>query len=248
MKRLLILLTGLFLVGFAAPFPAAAQAVCPDLSFYNDSYNPGVSKGGIFRFEAGTRVTVSAALGTATTAKFSSGMHPRSPHIFTTTSAVPGRHVYDIPQTTSLYLNIGNDLDSDGTIAVSVGCAAINAANTSGGPMPVPVNLLDGRINNSSAMDVAAPIAIYASGIYAVDPKTGEGRLAVQLPDSSEADQQADENVLLAEGRNPFTGLPIRIYRLTTGEIQLDTFYADGKRYSVVWLEDAPETLYHLAG
>ncbi|MBI5666705.1 MAG: hypothetical protein HZC41_01745 [Chloroflexi bacterium] len=247
MKRLLLLIIGLLVIGLAAPLPSAAQDACPDLSFYNDSYNPGVSKGGIFRFEAGTRIIVSAALGSATTARFSSGMHPRSPHIFTTTSAVPGQHVYDIPQTTSLYLNIGNDLDSDGTIAISVGCTVIRAANSSQAAAPLPANLLDGRINNT-VLDVAAPIAIYNTGIYAVDPQTGEGRLAVQLPDDSESDQTADENVLLVEGTNPFTGLPIRIYRLTTGEIQLNTFYADGKPYVVVWQHDSPETLYHLAG
>lgn len=115
---------------------------------------------------------------------------------------------------------------------------------------PPAMNLFDGRINDFQDRDVGAEVAIYLGSIkvYAIDPANGNGSLAVDI--SSEHIQTvgvpAEANVLLGEGMNAATGYPIAVYRLTTGEFQINTYYHDGKPYVFVW-DSLLDNKYHLA-
>lgn len=137
-----------------------------------------------------------------------------------------------------------------GTITVSASCSPPTAG---GGSMSVAApscpNLQDGRINNDPWLDCGAPVAIYAGSvdIYSIDPATSRGHLVLRLTDDDlTAAAELSANTLLAQAANPFTGQPISVYRLTTGELQVNTFYADGKPYTVAWPADRPAALYHL--
>jgi len=107
---------------------------------------------------------------------------------------------------------------------------------------------LDGRLNDDPSKDCAAPVAIYADPlrIYAIDPQSGVGQMAIELT-GGEVDMVGipAENTLLKHAHNPYSGQEISIYRLTTGEFQVNTTYADGKSYIVVWNTEG--TLYHIA-
>ncbi len=96
-----------------------------------------------------------------------------------------------------------------------------------------------------------APIAVYANplNIYAVDPATSQGVIALHVEDDliKSMDIPTDHNVLIAQADNPITGRTIALYLLTTGEYQINTYYADGKPYIIVWSPDAPGSLYALA-
>ncbi len=88
----------------------------------------------------------------------------------------------------------------------------------------------DGRLNDDHC---GYPIAVYpvrggGYDIYAIHPTTSEGTLIFTVTDFS-GDEQP-----IAEGVHSFTGQPVAVYVLPTGEIQIDTFYADGKPYSFV--------------
>jgi hypothetical protein len=115
---------------------------------------------------------------------------------------------------------------------------------------PPAMNLFDGRINDFQDRDVGAEVAIYLGSIkvYAIDPANGSGSLAVDI--SSEHIKTVgvpkDTNVLLGEGFNTATGYPIAVYRLTTGEFQINTYYHDGKPYVFVW-DSLLDHKYHLA-
>lgn len=101
----------------------------------------------------------------------------------------------------------------------------------------------DGRINE----DCAAPVIVYLGSIdvYGVDPATSEAELDLQISDETIAEVGVPaENTLLGSGTNSATGQPISVYRLTTGEFQLNTFYADGKPYIMVWTDGGG--LYYL--
>ena len=114
---------------------------------------------------------------------------------------------------------------------------------------PPCMALLDGRINSVPDKDCAAPIAIYGSPlqVYVIDPASGDGHLALSLSDAEiEAVGVPQENTLLAEAINPFTGQPVRLYRLDTGEFQLNTWAEDGSAYVFVW--DDAGSKYRLPG
>jgi len=106
----------------------------------------------------------------------------------------------------------------------------------------------DSRINNFRDKDIGAPVAIYLDPfeVFAVDTSNGKGIQVVSLSDEEieAAGVPTDANLVLAEAVNPSTGKPIVVYRLTTGEFQLNTAYADGKAYIVLWDEDG--VLVHL--
>jgi hypothetical protein len=110
----------------------------------------------------------------------------------------------------------------------------------SGATFNIPcANVSDGRVNNSPDLDCAAPVAIYQSSgldIYGIDPDSSKGDLSLRLS-SDDIDKVGvpSVNTLLASGTIAATGQPIHVYRLTSGEYQLDTFYADGKPYSIIW-------------
>lgn len=121
----------------------------------------------------------------------------------------------------------------------------ITGANLAG---EIAANLLDGRLNNHPELDVAAPVAIYKNNgtfnIYAVNPDTGEGTLALRITYRQylaavvAAEESAVENYQVESIANPYTGQAIAIYLLEDGALQLNTAYADGKPYTVRWTQD----------
>ena len=127
--------------------------------------------------------------------------------------------------------------------------APVSAASDEAPPCD---NLYDGRINRNPALDCAAPVAIYYDSatnrilVYGINPDDGEGQLIAEL-DLSEYDNtpapETNETILVTT--HPWYSTPLVISRLSTGEWQLATTYADGKDYIVVW--SSPEALYHLA-
>jgi hypothetical protein len=92
----------------------------------------------------------------------------------------------------------------------------------------------DDRINYDTC---GAPVAIYLRGdniiVLAASPDARPAQLAVEA--SRGGPIPANGNVILAEGSNPFTGKPVIVSRLTTGEYQLNTQFADGREYIAVW-------------
>lgn len=107
----------------------------------------------------------------------------------------------------------------------------------------------DNRVNNMTK-DRSAPVAIYceASGIQVrvIDPASSRGidppAINVAFEAIAAAGVPADANLLLAEANG------VQLWRLTTGEFQVNTTYAnEAKPYIVVW-SDCPKTdFYHLA-
>ncbi|MFW5772190.1 MAG: hypothetical protein ACOCZH_02620 [Phototrophicaceae bacterium] len=110
-------------------------------------------------------------------------------------------------------------------------------------PTPEPERVyqctFDGRLNDDFC---GYPIAVYRTAdgysIYAIDPDTAEGTLAFEVMSAS------GEAQLLAEGVHSFTNQPIEVYLLANGDIQINTFYADGKPYIFVISSSGD---YHLA-
>lgn len=103
--------------------------------------------------------------------------------------------------------------------------------------------LRDERINSDPSRDCAAPIAVYVDEfgikIYGVNPYNSTGLIALFIPvEEIDALGIPTENTLLGETTLLASGRQMRVYRLTSGEFQLDTFYADGKPYSIIWDEN----------
>ena len=111
------------------------------------------------------------------------------------------------------------------------------------------ISELDGRLNR----DLAAPIAIYQHetvDVYAVVPETSKGILVMRL--SMEAievvgiEGASAAPIVLMSTVNPTTELPITIYRLGTGEIQVITYYANRKPYIFRWHPAQPYEGVHV--
>ncbi len=109
-------------------------------------------------------------------------------------------------------------------------------------------NLADGRINDDAARSCAAPVIIYDDPltIYAVDAANNTVVLALEVSDEEIKDAGIPEEgyVTIAEGTNPVSGKPIAVYRLSDGEFQVNTFYANDEGYVVVWTEDGDHYAY----
>ncbi len=165
------------------------------------------------------------------------------------TSSVPGYMSTTI--TSDGKYTIGVTADT-GAVAGDWVCGLIDipgGSNDGSKAGPPAMNLYDGRFNNHQGLDVAAPVAIYEGSIkvYGIDPASGDGQLAVDISEETveAAGIPADAPVLLGQGKNPYTGIDIFVYRLTTGEFQINTHYADGKPYLFAW--DADGGKWHLA-
>lgn len=108
--------------------------------------------------------------------------------------------------------------------------------------------VLDGRLNNRPDLDCGAPVAAYNGDtldVFAVNPQTGDGHMLYRVdPDGLAA---GAANQVLWQGVNPYNGSPVIVSLLTTGEVQVNAFYADGKAYTIAWPADAPERFYHIA-
>lgn len=110
----------------------------------------------------------------------------------------------------------------------------------------------DARLNQSQG-DAGQPVAIYQGSVdvYGIDPVTSQGVLEVRVTDEqieAVGVPSADEwSRLLARGENRATGMPIEVYRLATGEFQVNTYYASGKPYIFRWHPDRPDEGVHVA-
>jgi hypothetical protein len=95
-----------------------------------------------------------------------------------------------------------------------------------GGAGPLAQNLLDGRFNNFQDRDVAAPVAIYLNPlkVYGIDPVSSDGWLALDISDAEieAAGVPDDAPIVLGRAFNHYTGIEIAVYRLTTGDFQLN--------------------------
>jgi hypothetical protein len=94
----------------------------------------------------------------------------------------------------------------------------------------------DGRMNP----DPSAPIVIYPGPpieVWAVDPNISDGVEAFTITQEAinAVGVPTDGPAVIYSGLNPITYRPITVYRLTTGEVQINTYYADGKPYVVNW-------------
>lgn len=95
----------------------------------------------------------------------------------------------------------------------------------------------DGREN---AEDNGALAAVYPEtksiDVYAIDPATGNGFLVGQINLSEYKDVPPPaENQLILSATNPYNGNPVNLYRLTTGEWQINTVNPDGTPYVYIW-------------
>lgn len=104
------------------------------------------------------------------------------------------------------------------------------------------------RVNTGCAPAVAVYTIREFVEVYAIDPDTGQGELVIRINLREIGFPPTDANRRLAEETDPFTGQPVILSYLTTGELQLNTAYADGKAYIIVWRPNQPgSTLKHLA-
>lgn len=110
------------------------------------------------------------------------------------------------------------------------------------GSFIAPPHLQDGRINSRTALDIAAPVAVYPGSdeafyIYVIDPTNGNGFRLLEL-DQDRVDEVGipAQNTLLASDRDPYTGFMVYIYRLSSGEFQINAQYPDGKEYTIIWM------------
>lgn len=96
---------------------------------------------------------------------------------------------------------------------------------------------------NSTPADMSLPVAIYPGSIevYAVDPTTNNGTLAVRVNnqqiEAAGIPSPVEGFTLLAKGVHPLMDQPIEVYRLATGEFQLNTWQWDGSPYQVIWTQ-----------
>lgn len=103
----------------------------------------------------------------------------------------------------------------------------------------------DGRLNT----DLAAPVVVYKDSLrlFVFDPDTKRGIQILAISNDTIAEVGVPgQSTLLGSSQNPYSGQPVSVYRLPSGEFQLNTAYADGKPYIFVWSEDA-SVRYYLA-
>ena len=107
-------------------------------------------------------------------------------------------------------------------------------------PLTVPACYFgDGRLNELYGGDCAAPVVSYCHAwgitIYRINPATSEGYLIIDMTNEQiEAiGVSSERNVTLAQDDN------VIFSRLTTGEFQINAYYADGKPYAMLW-DDCP--------
>jgi hypothetical protein len=156
------------------------------------------------------------------------------------------------PVSVVVTVNTSADGAGVGSTTATVTCSAIGAAPTVttshtytalGGSGGGTVRIYDGRLNT----DAAAPVILYPGSLraYVYDPIACESILVLTITDEQiEAVGIPATTAVLGTAQNPLTGRTITIYRLYTGEFQMNTRYADGKLYVFTWNEDATSR-YH---
>ena len=160
------------------------------------------------------------------------------------TFTVTTEGLYTIRASSAYYLGLSVSAShASGSYQLTIQIDGAYAVPTDPG---APWNPGDDRLNGNPR-DQAAPVAIYPDPmqVYAIDPTTGQGLLVLGIS----ADQVAavgvpvGANATLGETVNPYTGQPILISRLTTGEFQLNTADGAGNPYVVIW--DTDGNVYH---
>jgi hypothetical protein len=107
---------------------------------------------------------------------------------------------------------------------------------------------VENRINTGCAPAVAVYTVREFIEVYAIDPQTGNGELLIRFDLRDLGFPPLDTNRTLAETTDPFTGQAVILSYLTSGELQLNAAYQDGKPYIIVWRPNAPaNTLKYLA-
>ena len=117
-------------------------------------------------------------------------------------------------------------------------------------------NVYDGRLNNSSAIDCAAPFVLYRlppdeNGMGYIDiygVGSGQSSLLLHLPSILwELAPPARDKTLLDIVGNPNNGQPIGVYLMLNGEVLIESNYADGKPYVLRYDPDGAVSILHLA-
>ncbi len=168
------------------------------------------------------------------------------------TQGIPNSLSYDVESDGVVQVQVQAAFDPriDPPVVVTLSCGE----ESDGGPSSpgIPCEF-DTRTNDRPDKDCGAPIAVYFTSvffdIYGINPVNGNGQLVLRwsVSDDELTDDPPLSNELIGQGVNPYTGRPILVYRLTTGEIRIDTQYADGKPYIIVFDLDSPEEVYHIA-
>jgi hypothetical protein len=110
----------------------------------------------------------------------------------------------------------------------------------------------DDRLNQAPG-DEGEPVAIYQGSVdvYGIDPMTSQGVLDVRVTDAEielvGIPSETEWSRLLERGENRATGMPIEVYRLATGEFQVNTYYPSGKPYIFRWHPERPTEGVHVA-
>lgn len=133
-----------------------------------------------------------------------------------------------------------------GSSSITVTCNAVGAApvvqTSHTYAISAPV-IQDGRLNT----DLAAPVIVYQGSIrlFVLNPNTNTGIQILTVSDAR-IDEVGVPSVatVLASTQHPYSGQPIKVYRLPNGEFQLNTAYRDGKPYIFGWNEDATVRYY----
>jgi hypothetical protein len=148
-----------------------------------------------------------------------------------------------LPQNANYQLRI-TFASSAPTVEFSIGCEAAPAAPPEA---PVPAMFTDGRINPHPG----APVAMWCQEddglvVYGIDANS-QGYLSLYAPPDLIASVPAfpDANTLIATGANG-----VRLYRLSTGELQVNAPASDGKEYVYLWNDCAPDSgvRYYILG
>jgi hypothetical protein len=163
------------------------------------------------------------------------------------TFVAPAEGLYTIRAASAHFFgNAQNTLNASGSYRLTIQIEGTYAIPSTPGQ---PWNPGDDRLNGNPR-DQAAPVAIYPDPlqIYVIDPATGQGLLVLGI-----SADQIDEigvpigaNVTLGETVNPYTGQPILVSRLTTGEFQVNTADSSGNPYVVIW--DSSGNVYYPGG
>lgn len=152
-----------------------------------------------------------------------------------------------------------------GVASVSINCPTLNCFAPTPAPLTPPVNpnnngnisvvtLPDPVFNphddriNRHFKDQGAPVAIYCHDwgiqIRSINPLTGRGADPADIDISNEAlaalPTALEENRLIAEAGT------VQLWRLSSGEFQVNALEWDGKPYVFVWDQCDPTESYHI--
>jgi hypothetical protein len=145
-----------------------------------------------------------------------------------------------------------NDNSLAQTSNLSIDDISLTAGGQSAGP-PCPA-VFDGRINNDPSWDCAPPVAVYCStdaafDIYRINWETSRGWLILRVTqaqiDRVGVPSRANVTIARAQPRVGTNGLIVS--RLTTGEFQVNTWWDDGKPYTIAWESCPARGVNHLA-